>query len=527
MSVYNTVGALHVIPGPCGLYRYNKLGSLKEGLMHDYFKLFSRSNKGLILGNVELVEDRIPGTLLAFPPKRSSKDSSVMPREGWPKTGLVHDAIFYMEAEKPLSQLVKQRRRWLNGSFATYIWMLSEGIISNSNQDPIGKFFSWGLVLLNVFQGIVVRMFGPALLIVWMFRFGLFLPDLIADPARIFDPNLSLLEVETEPGRLFDGIMFGGMYLVLYIAFVIGHTPRAKPIQDEIAIVRYTEPSRYKNDALSAYRGWLFHPVLWINLVVVILYTLNAVGIVATLGWDGTPLTVRILIIFCFLPFAAGLLDGIARCNFRGLWNMVVAAPFALPLMIWFTIWLPAYATTRLSDLTWGNRERSSLDESEKALKRAEDGAMVARFLIGFNTVTAITVIILMQFYGSTFPIFVVTYTLVLSATYAVSFLEILCRGFSGVGGSSVGNQDISETDEAYKKMEDDNAHPSSTTCGGFWCCIRSSGSNETANASLSDKSEDDKEIAMQETEASKGRPPKGSLNEVAPDEPVEVMVVV
>jgi hypothetical protein len=464
MSVYNTLGAMHVIPGPCGLYRYSKLGSLEKGLMHQYFKLFSRSNKGLILGNVELVEDRILGTLLVFPPKESSKDDNVMPVEGWPKTGLVHDAIFYMEAEKPLSQLVKQRRRWLNGTFATYIWMLSEGIIGNSNQDPISKTFSWCLVLLGVFQGLVVRMFGPALLIVWMFRFGLFLPDLLAEPGKIFDPNLSLVEVEMQPGRLLDGVLFGGMYLVLYVAFIIGHTPRAKPMQDEVSIVRYTEPSKYKNDTGSAYRGWLFQPVLWLNFVVVLLYFLNAIGIVYTLGWSDTPMAVRILIAFCLLPFGAGLLDGMARCNFGGLWGMIVSAPFALPLMIWFTIWLPAYATTRLSDLTWGNRERDSLDASEKALKREENGAKVARFLIGFNTTVAIVVIILMQFYGSTFPIFVVTYALVLSATYLISFLEIFCRAFGSLGGScrARASNSAREKDEEteqqegnYKKMED------------------------------------------------------------------------
>ena len=104
MSVYDTLGALPVIPGPCGLYRFSKLGSLKDpdSLMRQYFRLFSRSNRGLILGNVELVEDRIPGTLLVFPQKKSGKEENVMPPEGWPKTGIAHEAIFYMEAEKPL-----------------------------------------------------------------------------------------------------------------------------------------------------------------------------------------------------------------------------------------------------------------------------------------------------------------------------------------------------------------------------------------------------------------------------------------
>jgi cellulose synthase/poly-beta-1,6-N-acetylglucosamine synthase-like glycosyltransferase len=101
------------------------MGTLKEGLMHQYFRLFQRKSQGLILRNVELVEDRIPGTLLSFPLKADDAPAA-MPKEGWPKTGFVHEAIFYIEAEKPLSQLVKQRRRWLNGTFASYIWMLSK-----------------------------------------------------------------------------------------------------------------------------------------------------------------------------------------------------------------------------------------------------------------------------------------------------------------------------------------------------------------------------------------------------------------
>jgi cellulose synthase/poly-beta-1,6-N-acetylglucosamine synthase-like glycosyltransferase len=124
-AIYDTLGCMHVIPGPCGLFRYSAMGSLKEGLMKEYFSLFQRSSQGLIVGNVELVEDRIPGTLLSFPLK-DFHDKTSMPEEGWPRTGFVHDAVFFVEAEKPLSQLVKQRRRWLNGTFATYLWMMCE-----------------------------------------------------------------------------------------------------------------------------------------------------------------------------------------------------------------------------------------------------------------------------------------------------------------------------------------------------------------------------------------------------------------
>jgi hypothetical protein len=298
-----------------------------------------------------------------------------------------------------------------------------------------------------------------------MFRFGVFLPDLIEDPSSIFDPQIDLVEVELKTGRLFCGFIFGGIYLLLYISFVIGHTPRAKPVQDEISIVRYTEPSRYVNDKISSFQWWLFYPVIWINCFVVILYILNAIGIVATLGWTGTPLVVRWLILFCFLPFAMGLLDGLVRCNFSSLWNMTTSAVFALPLMTWFTIWLPAYATTRLSDLTWGNRERKSIDETESSLKRAENGQRVASLLVLFNSLVAISVIILMQFYGRTFSIFVMSYTLILSATYVVSFVDIAYR-ILACSTQRSGKEDESDKSDgtAYTTMDEDLDHESG------WC---------------------------------------------------------
>jgi hypothetical protein len=88
------------------------MGTLKEGLMHNYFCLFQTSSKGLIAGNVELVEDRIPGTLLSFPPKGTSKEEAVMPVEGWPRTGAYcYDAYVGLvcKGSSPLIELTLTR----------------------------------------------------------------------------------------------------------------------------------------------------------------------------------------------------------------------------------------------------------------------------------------------------------------------------------------------------------------------------------------------------------------------------------
>jgi Chitin synthase len=92
----DTIGCMHVIPGPCGLFRFSAMGTMRDGLMYEYFRLFQHSSQGLIVGNVELVEDRIPGTLLSFPLKKD-KEPPRMPSEGWPRTGFVHEALFFVE----------------------------------------------------------------------------------------------------------------------------------------------------------------------------------------------------------------------------------------------------------------------------------------------------------------------------------------------------------------------------------------------------------------------------------------------
>jgi hypothetical protein len=351
--------------------------------------------------------------------------------------------------------------------------------VTRANQEQTTKLLSWLLVVLNVIQGFVVRFFGPALLIVWMFRFGLFIPDIFTDPMKIFDPDISITALEFEEDRFKYGIVTGGMYALFYVFFVVGHIPyvtntanglmlddspffrafvfsnsRAKPSKGtETTIVRYTEPTAYCSDSRSAFRSNLFYSSMWINVFVVSLLVANAAGIVWTLGWDGTPVCVRILICIWFVPFGMGILDAIVRRDIRTVWGMMISAPAAMPLMVWFSVFLPAYATTRLSDctftilsilpvivahhfvqscaviaVTWGNRQGKGIDESKSALMRAKHGRTVAWILICFNILVALTVILLMQFYGITFPIFVMSYTLILSVSFLLSLIDMVYR---------------------------------------------------------------------------------------------------
>lgn len=482
-SVDDAMGAMHVIPGPCGLYRLSALGSLKNGLMAQYFNLFNRrSNKGgLVIGNVELVEDRIPGALLSFPLK-SSKEERTMPKHGWPRTGFCYDAVFYVEAEVPLGQLVKQRRRWLNGTFATYIWEIQEGIITNSNQATSTRVFSFLLVMLHLFQGLLVRFGGPALLMVWVFRFALVLPDMLVNPERAFDPDLTLSDLEEDRLPLALGLTVG--YWLLYVVFLIGHMPRAIPVKNEdLSIVRYSEASVYRSDRSSAYRPCLMMTTVVVNTILMGCLIWNLVLTVIMLGFDGVPVLVNIMLGVCFLPFVLGFLEGAIRFDFHSFVYMVSSAPIALPLMIWFTVWLPAYATTRASDLTWGNRDSRGNDASNKALHRAKSSQMMGALLVSVNTAIAFLVIWRLQYNGDAFAIFNLVYTGALSVTFFIAFFCMIYRlvrcgrGYGKVEGSQWGDlfsrmsgakkqdpnksthdtdSEESSEDERYVSMEDE-----------------------------------------------------------------------
>ena len=211
--------------------------------------------------------------------------------------------------------------------------------------------------------------------------------------------------------------------------FIIGHTPQARPVSgDDVSVVRYSEPTAWRNDKKSEYRGWLFQPAMWVTFFVTSLLIINMLGMFWTVGWTGMPALVKFLVCLCLTPIFFGVCDAFLRCDIRCLWGIMISAPVALPQLTFFTIWVPAYATTRCADLTWGNRKDCGLDESINVLRRVKDGKKIAQFLIGFNSVVAGLLTLLMQHVKETFPIFVIGYVLLLSLKFVVSFGDVVYR---------------------------------------------------------------------------------------------------
>ena len=115
-AVYNGAfdlgGLLPVIPGPCGMYRAEDL--LTDKVRDAYFNLVNEepSKTGIVLGNLRIAEDRVLSYYSVIK-SGSKKKMSFNPL-----------AVFYFEGETDLKTLMLQRRRWINGSIAGYIYLL-------------------------------------------------------------------------------------------------------------------------------------------------------------------------------------------------------------------------------------------------------------------------------------------------------------------------------------------------------------------------------------------------------------------
>ena len=158
-SVYNGAfslgGFLPVIPGPCGMYRAKHL--LQDAVRDWYFGVVNSdpNNTGSVLGNLKIAEDRVLSSAAVL---KTDKETSM---------AFNPLAIFYFEAETDLRNFMFQRRRWINGSVAGYIYLLFMGFshFKDWNASFIRKFYIWFLLfsqfiiycMVGVSPGILLR----------------------------------------------------------------------------------------------------------------------------------------------------------------------------------------------------------------------------------------------------------------------------------------------------------------------------------------------------------------------------------
>lgn len=187
-----------MLPGPCGLYRYK---DLQKGRYQRYFEIVNRPSQkcGLWLANLKIAEDRIPSLFavffvidkqdaigqtatpfvtkdgVSFQPTydqatQEKRAALLQQRVGTFKTHWVRDAVFYFEAESDLRSLVLQRRRWLNGTNAGYIYILQnlKELVWDSPHSVWMKAFTTCMMLIQMVQ-IFVLSVGPGIFSVILF----------------------------------------------------------------------------------------------------------------------------------------------------------------------------------------------------------------------------------------------------------------------------------------------------------------------------------------------------------------------
>lgn len=136
-GAFSIGGLLPVIPGPCGFYRADDL--LKDKIRDAYFNVVNEepSRTGMNLGNLKIAEDRVLSTLAVL-------------EQGTPKSIVFNPlAVFYFEAETDLEKFILQRRRWINGSVAGYIFLLFTNFsyLANWKVNIIRKLYIWFLLM--------------------------------------------------------------------------------------------------------------------------------------------------------------------------------------------------------------------------------------------------------------------------------------------------------------------------------------------------------------------------------------------
>lgn len=363
VGAFAIIGVLPVLPGPCGLFR-SKI--VRNGANTFYHSFLEMKEIGLIEANVMIAEDRILSVapFFAINPDKDPNSKKTQYYKGI-MTDIAPQATFYYEAENSIMSLVKQRRRWMNGTIASYIWFLYKKpklICSYFNISFFKKCFLWYLFSTQVYGYFFVYL-SPAIFIV-AFKVA--------------------VEKLTIPFSINAG-WWWYYVLGLYIAFSV--------------------MSSYKK-----VKDWTLYTAMLVGAIVQAITIISlALNIVTTyvphkitkINPDGSnrtyfgtdvnfydTATLGIVGFFMILPIVTSLI--------ASPWSFVQVIRSGLH----FLLFLPTlvgvmgvYSITNFSDFSWGNRDSNGSEEKlgSKKLVIAERGQFVGWFFLFLNILLVMT----------------------------------------------------------------------------------------------------------------------------------------
>jgi cellulose synthase/poly-beta-1,6-N-acetylglucosamine synthase-like glycosyltransferase len=353
VGAFSTFGMLPVIPGPCGFYRLDAICnkesrrilrnhydntmveipianndsvsiSIKPELKYinlcgnDYIDAIdfyiktvsvNPDESGMLMGCLLLAEDRV----LSY--------AATLVTDKTYHTKYEPKACFYFEAETDPVQLLQQRRRWINGTVAGYVWLLSKiSILFKSKMKLYEKIFLTILLFAQLMMFVIIAIGIPIMTI-----------GIRYNAMKLFDFKSLYIEG------------FIVVYVLLYVVFVFTHSSPKSKIKLNV---------------------FLFDIITLVNMLVV--------GLLATcIGmyvWNREFTINLILILFNIaMPFFLAFLH-----DWKSLALMFKCIiPFML-LLPTFTIYFCVYGFSRLWELTWGNRPSNKLITLETTLNDTE-----------------------------------------------------------------------------------------------------------------------------------------------------------
>lgn len=328
-AIYNGAfsigGLLPVIPGPCGMYRSECL--LNDDMRKEYFGVLNddEKKKKIVIANLAIAEDRwLTYLALIF-----------FPRKGvYMKFNPL--AIFYFESESTLEKFFLQRRRWINGSVAGYIYLLFFQFSKfwNWKANPFRKFYVWILLFFQFVSYMLVSIAPAVSIRITYYGVNYFL-------------NFYGVDV------IFDFVIVGILLWAIYFAHVIIHNNFSRfnslivnvillPLSILTSLISIISLFHYA----FIYQGLSITDVIFSGNVIVYL------GLFVFLG-----------------PFIISMLLSGKSHSTLYLLKSFVPYYLLLPMQI---AWLGSYSYARIWDVSWGNRPTgdhgNASDEARKKI---------------------------------------------------------------------------------------------------------------------------------------------------------------
>lgn len=376
VGAFALFGFLPVVPGACGLYRWE---IMREEPLEWYFKIVNTSTPdcGITLSNLKIAEDRI----LSY--------SAVLKSAYETKMCIVPNIEFYFEAEIDLAQLAKQRRRWINGTFAGYLYLIYNWrLIGDSQMSKFRKLFLFLLICCQALVCLLTQL----------------------------TPSLFLCLISASLDAIFFEKLVSRAIFTIMVFFYI------------IFVVRHINPNEE-----TTFINWMF-----LVLLVIGLFSMPTFMICSIIfyGKFWLPLDSQYVTIYYAISYGTIIVPIFINIHHfqsfcRSLRGLVPFYLFLPTLVAWFS----SYASARFWDASWGNRPEETTQnifhknakkirgDEEKLKVEAKKKIQSEGFIYSFSILLCNLLVILL--YVTEFP------SLALLITVAGSFLQLIFSLFS------------------------------------------------------------------------------------------------